>query len=122
MTTGGKLFAALAALAAAGCSGPEAPDAALCRDVIHRLCIAPRCDSVENGLSPGDDCEGTLQGRTGCGDDAFSFGTPNRARFIDCRATLVRGGVDPDAHPACEDVDAMFTKCPELTGFFKGAP
>lgn len=103
------------------CSGPAAPDAAVCQDVIHRLCIEPLCDEVQNGLAPGDDCEGSLRANTGCGDEGFAFSSPGRDQFLQCRGTLVRDGVEPDRAPSCDDVAAMFTQCPELVGFFKGS-
>ena len=117
------LSCALAAIAvgAIGCSGPEAPDAAVCRDVIHRLCHAPRCPSVDDVLAPGDDCEGTLLERSGCSDDAFVFTTPDRQRFLECRGTLVHSGTDPEAAPACTDVDAMLNECGEVASLLKGA-
>ena len=109
-------------LAAAACSGPPAPDAALCRDVIHRLCLKPVCQRVTDRLQPGDACEETLLARTGCSDDAFEFSTPTRAQVIDCRNLLTRSGLDPEKAPACEDVENTLDQCGELTSFLEAKP
>src|SRR5262245_45438553 len=100
-----RLFGAIAAIAAA-CSGPPAPDAAICRDVIHRLCRPARCAEVTATLEVGDTCEFALLARTGCQSDDFAF--PDalpRERVLECRLALLRRGLDPEQHPGCEDVD-----------------
>lgn len=107
------------ALMLVGCSGPPAPDAAVCRDVIHRLCLEPRCAVVDERIAPGSDCEQALLQRTGCGDDAFEFASPSRERFLECRGTLIRSGNDPEKAPPCEDVEATFDQCEEFTRFLR---
>lgn len=104
----------------AGCSGPPAPDVALCRDVVHRLCLAPVCQLVKDRFSPGDACEDTLLARTGCAADDFEFGTPSRERFIQCRNILVQSGAEPEKAPACEDVERMLNECGEVVRFLEG--
>ncbi len=74
------------------CSGPPAPDAALCQDVISRVCLARTCAGVSEQLALGNnDCQGLLLQRTGCGDDAFAFTEPSRERVLSCRQPLVSG-------------------------------
>ncbi len=109
------LFASLLA-----CQGAEAPDAAVCRDVLQRVCLARTCDGVPAQVPEGDGCEETLRARTGCGDDAFTFGTPSRDRMLDCRAILVReSGIDVGVAPACADAGETFAQCPELGTFLE---
>jgi hypothetical protein len=103
------------------CAGPQASDAAVCRDVIHRLCLEPRCPAFDDRVVVGGDCEGELLARTGCGDDAFSFDTPDRGTFLACRASLgERSGLDPGVRPDCEDVQTTFDRCPGLVDFLEG--
>jgi hypothetical protein len=106
---------------AGACAGPEASDAALCRDVIHRVCLAPRCAVVDVRLGVGDDCEVTLLGRTGCADESFALGSISRDRFLDCRASLLSGGDGVEQHPPCQSVSEMFDRCPEMAPFLNGS-
>jgi len=110
---------------AAGCSGPEAPDAALCRDVIHRLCLPERCAAVTFTLVVGDTCEADLQARTGCQESNLAFAFPDppgRARVLDCRLPLLRAGLDPEQHPTCPDVSDMLELCPDVTAWLNEVP
>lgn len=104
------------------CAGPPAPDAEVCRDVVHRLCQAPRCDQVTQALSVDDGCEQQLLARTGCAADDFAFQAPERTRFVDCRVALLRVGEGRQAHPDCDDVAEMFDRCPDVVRFMRGAP
>lgn len=107
----------------AQCVGPEASDAALCRDVIHRLCSAPRCDEVSRTLMVGDDCEQTLTARTTCGDETFAFTSPDRARVLSCRLNLLRQGDGVEVHPDCFDTSDFMVTCPDVVTLLKpGAP
>lgn len=116
-----SLLLALVSGLAAGCTGPEAPDAVLCRDVVTRLCLGPVCASAASALSvTADDCEATLLSRTGCGVDSFSFSTPDRARFLECRRPLVRASDSTYVKAPCPDVDELFATCPDVTTFLKG--
>lgn len=101
------------------CAGPEAPDAALCRDVVTRLCLAPVCDVTNEKLSlmAATPCEATLLMRTGCGDEAFVFTTPSRAQVLECRVPLLRQGASQRAKPSCADVAEMLFDCPDLARF-----
>jgi hypothetical protein len=112
------LFTALVA----GCSGPPAPDAAVCQDLIHRICLAPRCPGVDTALNVGNDCEAQLLARTGCGSDGFAFSQPTRQEVLQCRVPLLRGGNAPEQHPACRDVEEVLDTCGGLVTFLKGAP
>lgn len=103
----------------AACVGPPAPDAAVCQDLIHRLCAAPVCSAVSALGVP--DCEAAALARTGCGDDSFAFATPTRDRLLECRAMLLHPGQGPNAHPDCGDVDAMAQSCPDVVQFLEGA-
>ncbi|MBN1207180.1 MAG: hypothetical protein JXB05_20010 [Myxococcaceae bacterium] len=103
------------------CSGPPAPDAALCQDVITRLCLARSCAGVNERLALGnEDCQPTLRERTGCGAEDFTFSEPSRERVLSCRLPLVRQSTDPDKAPACEDVADVVEDCPDLVGFLGG--
>jgi hypothetical protein len=113
------VFLALVLLAA--CSGPEAPDAALCRDVIHRICRPALCSVVTDKLGVGNDCEATLTGRTGCDVDTFAFTTPSRARVLDCRDPLLRNGDGVDDVASCQDI-ADTLSCADLVTFLGGTP
>jgi hypothetical protein len=115
---------ALLVLAASACVGPPAPDAAVCRDMIHRICIPPKCSSTAAlGLDAGSgnaSCEATLQARTGCDSDDFAFTTPSRDRVLECRVPLLHAGKDPEQHPDCLDVDQLITECQDVTRFLQG--
>ncbi|HYH97876.1 hypothetical protein [Hyalangium sp.] len=103
------------------CSGPPAPDAALCQDVITRMCLARTCTGVNEQLVLGNmDCQSTLQERTGCGGEDFAFSSPSRERVLRCRLPLVRQSTDPAKAPTCEDVDEVLEDCPDLIGFLGG--
>lgn len=106
-----------------GCTGPEAPDAALCRDVVLRLCQGPVCEAATQKLAlDGGACEATLLARTGCGSDTFAFTSPTRAQVLDCRVPLVRQGISQQVKSACADVAETLSDCPELVRFFGGTP
>ncbi len=100
----------------AACVGPPAPDAALCRDVVDRLCAAPRCAPVDAQLAVDDSCVATLLSRTHCDADDFVFDVPNRRRWLDCRSVLVRSSVTAQ-HPDCSDVAQFFSTCTDATSF-----
>ena len=104
----------------ASCAGPAADDAAVCQDLVTRLCAEPACEAVTQTLAPGNACSEELLRRTGCGDVAFQFSTPSRERFLDCRAPLLRVSERTDVHPACEDVSAALSSCPDLVSFLEG--
>lgn len=110
----------LVAAALAGCTGPAAPDAAICQDVIHRLCLSPRCPSVDAALGVGDSCESTLLSRTGCGSDSFMFTSPPRDTVLQCRVLLLRQGNAPEQHPSCDDVQDFLNECGDVVAFLKG--
>lgn len=105
------------------CSGPEAPDAALCRDIVTRLCLGPVCDVTTQklGVDAGT-CESTLLTRTGCATDSFSFTSPTRAQVLDCRVPLLRQGSSQKVKSSCADVSEVFTDCPDLVRFYGGTP
>jgi len=108
---------------APGCSGPPAPDAAICRDVIHRLCLPVRCPVVTATFAVGDPCELDLRARSGCGQDDFTFQEPlTRDRVLECRLVLLRAGLEMQQHPDCEDVAEMIEQCPDVTAFLGGQP
>jgi len=109
-------------LLGAGCVGAPAPDADLCRDLITRLCAAPtRCPGVDAQLSVTDSCEDTLLTRSGCSNDGFTFSSPNRAEWLECRAIVVRSGIGREVLPECVDVSQMLTQCPGVVTLLKGA-
>ena len=110
----------LAALLTA-CVGPPAPDVAVCTDLISRLCAAPRCPAAESGLAVGDTCEATVLARAGCGAEGFAFTTPTRARWLECRALVIRSGTGSDVHPSCDDVTQFLSQCSDLSAVL-GAP
>ncbi|GMU60499.1 MAG: hypothetical protein AMXMBFR34_22620 [Myxococcaceae bacterium] len=119
------LIAVLAGLAsglvAAGCYGPPAPDVAICRDIITRLCIGPVCTSTQAALNvPEDGCETELLARTGCGSEEFAFTTPERPRVLQCRKPLIRVSASTYVKAPCPDVDEMFATCPDMTAFLNG--
>jgi hypothetical protein len=99
--------------------GPEVSDVVLCRDVIHRLCIAPRCSSM-SVLNVDNSCEQVLQQRTGCDQEEFVFTAPSRDRVLECRLPLVRAGNETVQHPDCLDVDHTLNECTDLTRFLQG--
>ena len=109
------LFAPLAA-----CLGSPAPDVALCRDVIHRLCHAPRCAVADAAFAYGDSCEESLLTRSGCAAEDFTFAVPSRARVLECRLPLVRAGSEVDQKPSCDDVTEVIERCDDLVGFLNG--
>jgi len=103
------------------CSGPEAPDAALCQDVITRMCLARTCTGVNEQLSLGTgDCQATLLEHTGCGAEDYAFSEPSRSRILSCRLPLVRQSLDPGRAPACEDVAQVLQSCPDVINFLGG--
>ncbi len=102
------------------CSGPPAPDAALCEDVVTRLCLARTCSGLNEALAPGNDCRATLLERTGCGAEEFTFSEPSRERVLACRAPLVRRGVNPELAPTCEEVAEVQHGCADVVQFFGG--
>ena len=105
-------------LGAAACEGPSAPDVAVCRDTIERLCAPPPCGAV-NAPQPAQ-CQSQLLAQTGCGADDFTFQSPDRERFLRCRLPLLRAGPSPEDHPACDDVTEVFDRCPDVKAFFLG--
>ncbi len=107
-------------LVCAACSGPRAPDAAVCEDFVHRLCLAPVCDVVTQGLAPVGDCEQDLLARSGCASPDFAFTQPTRDRFLSCRLPLLRAGGAPEDHPNCDDVQDVFNTCPDVIAMFQG--
>lgn len=113
----------LGLLFVSSCVGPEAPDVALCRDVVTRLCLGPVCEAVTErlGVSP-ERCEPTLLQRTGCGADSFAFTAPSRARVLECRVPLLRLGASQAVKPACQDVADFLADCPDVAAFFGGRP
>lgn len=115
---------ALVVFAFVACAGPPAPDGAICRDMIHRICIPPKCSSVSNlnldGGTGNASCESILQVRTGCDSDDFEFTTPSRDRVLECRVPLLRAGKDIEQHPDCLDVDQLIYECQDVTRFLQG--
>jgi hypothetical protein len=111
--------------ALASCSGPAASDAAICRDTIHRLCIAPVCDEVTAAFSvTAANCEATMLAHAGCASEAFMF-TPmftsiDRGTWLNCRTPLLRNGDSIDVAPDCLDVSDTFIACPGLVQFLGG--
>jgi hypothetical protein len=107
-------------LAVAACVGPPAPDVDLCRDVIVRVCVAPLCDQTVTALGvEATTCEATLVTRTGCKDD-FTFSTPSRNRWLECRGSLVRASSSQQVKPPCDAVAELFSNCPDVVGFLNG--
>jgi hypothetical protein len=104
-----------------GCLGPPAPDADLCVDLVTRLCLSPICPDALRVLNVTEgSCVQTLSTRTGCTQASFTFNTPSRQRFLDCRAPLVKTTGLRTANPACEDVSTMLNDCPDLVSFLNG--
>ncbi len=106
------------ALGLTACNGPEAPDVAVCRDAIHRLCIPDVCPSVVPLFTA--DCEATLLAGSGCESETFAFTSPTRNRFLDCRIALLRAGQNSQTHPSCDDVNETFDRCPDVVRFYRG--
>ncbi|WP_224242229.1 hypothetical protein [Hyalangium gracile] len=103
------------------CSGPPAPDAALCQDVITRMCLARTCTGVNEQLAlENQDCQATLLERTGCGAEEFAFSSPSRERILSCRLPLVRKSTDLNRAPACEDVAEVLQNCSDVIVVFLG--
>ncbi|MBK7862052.1 MAG: hypothetical protein IPJ65_26215 [Archangiaceae bacterium] len=109
---------AVAIALGAGCVGPPASDAAICRDVAHRMCIS-ECGTVYNqlGLTSVTTCDQILNARTGCNDEGFTF--VSRDNFLSCRLPILRAGEDVETVPSCEDVDDMFRGCPSMLTFYR---
>ncbi|AEI62507.1 hypothetical protein [Corallococcus macrosporus] len=102
------------------CSGPDAPDAAVCRDVVVRLCQAAAvCPGVAVQLDLGLACDASLLQRTGCEGEAFAFTSPTRERVLACREPLLSWGMSTDLPPACGDATRFLTECPDVAGFFR---
>jgi hypothetical protein len=105
------------------CSGPAASDAALCRDVAHRLCIPPICDEVTTKFAIVGDCETFMVAHAACGDETFMFKPPlDRDTFLNCRLPLLRNGDNVDTAPDCLDVGQTFDACPALVQLYGGTP
>jgi hypothetical protein len=102
------------------CQGPDAPDAAVCRDYIHRLCAPTVCAQVMPLITAATSCETTLQTGSGCITDDFVFTTPTRARFLTCRLPLLRAGENSEAHPNCDDIAESFDRCPDVVRMIQG--
>lgn len=107
-------------LVLAGCQGPDAPDPVVCRDYIHRVCIAPVCANVVPFFTSPMGCENTLQTKSGCIGDDFVFTAPTRDRFLSCRIALLRAGGNAEAHPNCDDVAEAFDRCPDVVRMIQG--
>lgn len=106
-----------------GCDGPSAPDPAVCRDFIHRICINPVCaETSVLKADAGAACDAILQARTGCDSETFKFTTPSRERFLTCRAPLLNAGDTVEVHPACGDVTQSFEQCPDVVRMLRGIP
>ncbi len=103
------------------CVGPAAPDAAVCRDVVVRLCLNPVCGLVTSQLNVGADCAASLTQRLGCDAEDFAFTVPTRDRWLECRIPLVRDGASQLTHPACENVAEVLASCPDIERALKGA-
>ncbi|HYV44586.1 MAG TPA: hypothetical protein VFA20_06965 [Myxococcaceae bacterium] len=108
---------------AAGCSGPAAPDDAVCRDLIHRLCAPEPCFVAIGALDLGLECEADLLARTRCSEADFTFpDPPGRDRVLQCRLPLLRAGLEADQHPDCADVADMVDFCPDVVDWLKETP
>jgi hypothetical protein len=101
------------------CSGPPAPDAAVCQDVVNRLCQTAACPGVGEQLAPGLDCEFTLLERTGCRAEDFTFAEPSRERVLDCRELLLTDATSMMSPPSCGDTLRFFNQCQDVAGFFR---
>jgi hypothetical protein len=100
----------LAAAVLGACVGPPAPDAALCEDVVARMCVP--CPELRARLAITSDCEATLRARTGCDQADFAFEPIGRDRLLQCRRAL-RGGADE----ACAAASRALDGCPDLEAF-----
>jgi len=108
---------------AAGCSGPPAPDAEVCKDLVHRLCAPAPCFVAINALNLGTNCEADLLARTRCDDPDFTFpDPPGRDRVLECRRPLLREGLELDRHPSCVDVQDMLDFCPDVVAWLTESP
>ncbi|MCY1016709.1 hypothetical protein [Pyxidicoccus sp. MSG2] len=101
------------------CSGPSAPDAAVCQDVVNRLCQTATCPGVGPQLAPGSDCQFSLEERTGCGAEDFAFTAPSRERFLDCRELLLSNGTTTETPTSCDDAVRFLNQCQDVAGFFR---
>lgn len=112
------LFASAALVAALfACQGPPADDAAVCRDVVRRVCAEPLCETMQQRLGIGRDCISALTTRAGCDEDGFAWGEnnrPSRDRVLECRLPLIRSGDSVDNSPSCTDIDEMFDRCNDM--------
>lgn len=107
-------------LCLAACSGPDAPDAAVCQDVVTRLCQTSACPGVAERLPQDRACEPALLERTGCGAEDFAFSVPSREKVLDCRVPLTRRGTSTERPPLCEDVSEFLASCPDVADFYFG--
>ncbi|MFP2927601.1 hypothetical protein ACLESO_20885 [Pyxidicoccus sp. 3LG] len=114
------LFAMWPLLCLAACSGPDAPDAAVCQDVVIRLCQTSVCPGVSEQLGVPIPCASTLLERTGCGAEDFTFSSPTRDRVLDCREPLLSNGTTTERPPSCEDTLRFLATCPDVADFFRG--
>lgn len=105
------------------CAGPDAPDAAVCRDAIDRVCLARSCEDVATRLALSPDvaleaCVTTLTARAGCERDDFVFEQVDRETFLGCRERLLTAGTTTRSAPSCEDAESFLT-CPGADGLFR---
>jgi hypothetical protein len=117
-----RRLAFLGVLALVACSGPDAPDAAVCQDLIHRLCHAPLCPNVATTFGVSADCDATLLASSGCGEPGFQFTDPSRDRVLSCRAPLLRSGDATTDAPSCSDIDETLACQDVVTMLEGGAP
>jgi hypothetical protein len=116
------LAVTMAAAIAAGCAGPPAPDAEVCNDLIHRVCLPQICPAAAAALAVTSTCELALQDRTRCDDPEFVFPESlGRQRVLDCRRPLLREGLARDQHPSCQDVQDLLDFCPDVVAWLNGA-
>jgi len=108
----------LLVLVTVACQGPEATDVALCRDYVHRICLPDICPAVVPIFTAGTDCETDLLAKSGCSSDNFTFSTPSRDTFLNCRLAVIRAGDNVEQHPDCDDVSESFTTCPQVEAMF----
>ncbi len=102
------------------CSGPDAPDVAVCRDVITRLCQTSACPGVAERLPGTEPCESALLARTGCDAEDFAFSAPSRGEVLSCREPLLSQGTSTERPPLCEDASRFLGECPAVADFFFG--
>lgn len=107
-----------ALLLASACQGPQADDAAICNDVIRRVCSSPLCDGLNERLAlGGNGCVDVVTARAGCNAEGFAWGDndrPSRDRVLECRLPLIRSGDSVTNAPACTDIDEMFDRCADI--------